>query len=171
MTNNPPVSYTDRELFREDTGEPAGRLYENHVFVTEDGHIGMSVGGMVYVKPIADWHSMAAGGSHQHEMGALAFRANQLSKEMEGLYDRSLADARIMDRMVQQGRESKSERDKLRSVVDGVRAALQDPALPTESARLVAIGVLMNSLKPLSEATIRRGQEIAAIIEKETTEC
>lgn len=50
---------TDRELFREDTGDPAGSYYENSVFVTESGTIGMSVGGRVVVMPIASWHVLA----------------------------------------------------------------------------------------------------------------
>jgi|SRR5690242_5304626 len=164
MSDNPPTLNTDRELFREDTGEPAGSYYENHVFVTEDGHIGMNVGGMVFVKPIADWHSMASGSSHLHEVGALAFRADQLSKEMEGLYERSLADARIMDRAVERERAAKAERDRLRQSVDVIRAALTDPSLTTELSRLAAIGTICKSVEPLSDATIRRGQEVAAIV-------
>jgi hypothetical protein len=51
---------TDRELFREDTGEPAGSYYENSCFVTTDQELGINVGGTVYVKTLADWHSLAA---------------------------------------------------------------------------------------------------------------
>lgn len=53
-----PVQNTDRELFREDTGDPAGSYYENSVHVTASGGIGMSVGGSVIVKPIAEWHRL-----------------------------------------------------------------------------------------------------------------
>lgn len=59
-----------------------------------------------------------------------------------------------------------AERDRLRQAVDVIRAALTDPGLTTEFSRLVGIGAILNSLKPLDEATIRRGQEVAAIIEK-----
>lgn len=54
-----PVANTDRELYREDTGDPAGPYYENSVHVTESGSIGMNVGGHVVVMPIADWMAAA----------------------------------------------------------------------------------------------------------------
>jgi hypothetical protein len=54
-----PVQNTDRELFREDTGDPAGSHYENSVYVTAEGAIGMNVGGLVIVMPIAKWHKAA----------------------------------------------------------------------------------------------------------------
>lgn len=55
----PPAANTDRELYREDTGNPAGSYYENSVLVTEDGRIGMNVGGRVVALPIAEWHTLA----------------------------------------------------------------------------------------------------------------
>jgi hypothetical protein len=54
-----PALNTARELFREDTGDPAGSYYENSVHVTEAGSIGMNVGGYVIVQPIAVWHAQA----------------------------------------------------------------------------------------------------------------
>lgn len=48
---------TDRELFREDTGDPAGSYYEDSVFVSKEGFIGMNVGGRVMVARIKDWHA------------------------------------------------------------------------------------------------------------------
>lgn len=54
-----PAKNTDRELYREDTGDPAGSYYENSVHVTESGAIGMNVGGTVIVQPIAEWHRQA----------------------------------------------------------------------------------------------------------------
>lgn len=53
--------WTIRELYREDTGDPAGSYYENSVHVTAEGLIGMSVGGRVFVRPIADWHRLGGG--------------------------------------------------------------------------------------------------------------
>lgn len=50
---------TDRELYREDTGDPAGSYYENSVHVTASGAIGMNVGGHVIVMPIAEWVAAA----------------------------------------------------------------------------------------------------------------
>jgi hypothetical protein len=50
---NGPVKNTDREsCYREDTGDPAGSYYENSLFVTEAGGIGMNVGGTVIVRPM-----------------------------------------------------------------------------------------------------------------------
>lgn len=46
---------TNRELFRE-----ADDHYANSVFVTEDGKIGMNVGGRVRVRSIEDWHRMVS---------------------------------------------------------------------------------------------------------------
>lgn len=53
---------TDRELFRETTEltREAGSHYENSLFVTERGRIGMNVGGLVFVRSIAEWHKDAA---------------------------------------------------------------------------------------------------------------
>lgn len=56
---NGPAKNTDRELYREDTGDPAGSYYENSVHVTENGAIGMNVGGTVIIQPIAAWHEQA----------------------------------------------------------------------------------------------------------------
>lgn len=56
---------TDRELFREDTGEMAGNYYENSVHATADGRIGMSVGGRMVVLPIAEWHELAWPNEHE----------------------------------------------------------------------------------------------------------
>lgn len=47
---------TDRELFREDTGDPAGPYYEDSLHVTAQGAIGMNVGGRVLTAPIFIWH-------------------------------------------------------------------------------------------------------------------
>jgi hypothetical protein len=55
-----PALNTERELYRENTGDPAGAYYENSIFVTESGAIGMNVGGTVICQPIADWHEMAS---------------------------------------------------------------------------------------------------------------
>jgi hypothetical protein len=46
-----PAENTDRELYQDDDG--------NRVFVTEEGSIGMNVGGYVIVQPVAVWHSQA----------------------------------------------------------------------------------------------------------------
>jgi hypothetical protein len=51
-----PTQNTDRELWR----EPPGDYYAASLFVTEGGGIGMQVGGLVFVKPIRDWHQLAS---------------------------------------------------------------------------------------------------------------
>jgi hypothetical protein len=59
MTANGAALNTDRELFREDTCNPAGSYYENSVSVSASGVIQMNVGGLVVGKPIAEWHHLA----------------------------------------------------------------------------------------------------------------
>lgn len=54
-----PAANTDRKLYRENTGDPAGPYYENSLHVTVGGGIGMNVGGLVIVQPIAAWHEQA----------------------------------------------------------------------------------------------------------------
>lgn len=46
---------TDRELWREVEGD----YYAPRIFVTAGGGIGIEVGGLVYVKPVRDWHALA----------------------------------------------------------------------------------------------------------------
>jgi hypothetical protein len=78
-TMTEPRAYTNsnRELFREDTGDPAGSYYENSIHVAEGGRIGMNVAGTVYVKSIAEWHSLAGGviygpeGNRSYPKGAI----------------------------------------------------------------------------------------------------
>jgi len=50
-----PIAYknTDRELWREQ-----GDFYSPSIFVTEGGGIGISVGGLVYVRPVREWHGL-----------------------------------------------------------------------------------------------------------------
>ena len=50
---------TDRELYRERAPDPPGAYYANSVHVTREGAIGMNVGGLVVVLPIAEWHRRA----------------------------------------------------------------------------------------------------------------
>ena len=53
---------TDRELYREPSEIEGMSYYSNSVHVTKDGKIGMNVGGLVVVMPIAEWHSLATQG-------------------------------------------------------------------------------------------------------------
>lgn len=65
--NDGPIQNTDREIWRERDGDyrvglglPRGDFYRGRIFVTESGGIGIDVGGNVIVKPLKEWHSLAA---------------------------------------------------------------------------------------------------------------
>lgn len=50
-----PVQNTDRELWRERPDD----YYADSLHVTEGGGIGINCGGLVFVKPIREWHALA----------------------------------------------------------------------------------------------------------------
>ena len=51
---------TDREIWRKGDGDGNGMsYYEPSIHVTERGEIGINVGGLVFVKPVEDWHGLA----------------------------------------------------------------------------------------------------------------
>lgn len=50
---------TDRELWRREAEHESMSYYEPSIFVTEQGNIGINVGGRVYVKPVEEWHRLA----------------------------------------------------------------------------------------------------------------
>lgn len=61
---------TDRELYREpDKGD--GSFYSDSIHVTRDGGIGINVGGSVFVKPLREWHRLAALEQKRTGTGAL----------------------------------------------------------------------------------------------------
>ena len=51
-----PCKNTDVEIWREAPGD----YYSPSIFVTEQGGIGINVGGLCIVKPVRDWHLLAA---------------------------------------------------------------------------------------------------------------
>jgi hypothetical protein len=52
---------TDRELWRKGDGDGNGMsYYEPSIHVTEQGGIGVNVGGTVFVMPVEEWHRLAA---------------------------------------------------------------------------------------------------------------
>lgn len=75
---------TDRELFREDTGEPAGSYYEHSIFVTKDGQIGMNVGGTVWTARIHEWHEVMSGYRDSKYRGALETIAATVKEALRG---------------------------------------------------------------------------------------
>jgi hypothetical protein len=50
---------TDRELWRQPDKDGKGDFYSDSVHVTQDGGIGINVGGLVFVKTLAQWHRLA----------------------------------------------------------------------------------------------------------------
>jgi len=50
---------TDRELWREGNPESSMSYYEPSIHVTEQGGIGINVGGLVFVKTLREWHALA----------------------------------------------------------------------------------------------------------------
>lgn len=55
---------TDQELWR----EPAnGDYYSDSIHVTQDGGVGINVGGHVIVKTLREWHSLATEASKWHQ--------------------------------------------------------------------------------------------------------
>jgi hypothetical protein len=50
---------TDRELWREPSIPPGMEYYAPSIHVTEGGGIGIDVGGLVFVKPLREWHRLA----------------------------------------------------------------------------------------------------------------
>jgi hypothetical protein len=51
-----PFKNTDRELWRETPDD----AYSPRIFVTAGGSIGIAVDGLVIVKPVREWHALAA---------------------------------------------------------------------------------------------------------------
>ena len=56
-----PALNTDRELWRREGGEAIDpdNYYQPSIHVTKEGHIGINVGGTVYVMSVEDWHAKA----------------------------------------------------------------------------------------------------------------
>lgn len=59
MTNTTQCENTDREIWR-GPDEGSGSYYADSVHITKDGGLGINVGGTVIVKPLRDWHGLAA---------------------------------------------------------------------------------------------------------------
>jgi len=59
MSDNQAVRNTDREIWR-GPDEGNGSYYADSIHVTEQGGIGINVGGTVFVKPVREWHKLAA---------------------------------------------------------------------------------------------------------------
>jgi hypothetical protein len=53
---NEPCENTDKEIWRAEPGD----YYSDSIHVTENGGIGINCGGIVFTKPIRQWHALAA---------------------------------------------------------------------------------------------------------------
>src|SRR5438045_2425663 len=58
MTTPQGMLNTDREIYR----SPTDSMYDDSIHVTEGGSIGLNVSGHVIVKPLREWHQLAAQG-------------------------------------------------------------------------------------------------------------
>lgn len=56
MSDDIAYKNTDKELWRETPDD----YYAPSIFVTDGGSIGINVGGLCIVKPVRDWHLLAA---------------------------------------------------------------------------------------------------------------
>jgi len=65
---------TDRELWREGDSESGMSYYEPSIHVTEQGGIGINVGGTVYVRTLREWHALAGGRRAEWELHPEKFR-------------------------------------------------------------------------------------------------
>jgi hypothetical protein len=63
VSNDQCAQNTDSQLWR----EPPGDAYANSIHVTEGGSIGINVGGLVFVKTLAQWHALAEAAQHVAE--------------------------------------------------------------------------------------------------------
>lgn len=60
MENEQVAKKTDREIWRKGDGDGNGMShYEPSIHVTQDEHIGINVGGMVFEKTVEEWHTLA----------------------------------------------------------------------------------------------------------------
>lgn len=58
--NNPCCENTDIELWRDQSPLIDGKdYYADSIHVTQSGGIGINVGGLVFVKPLREWHRLA----------------------------------------------------------------------------------------------------------------
>jgi DNA (cytosine-5)-methyltransferase 1 len=62
-----PCVNTDREIWREREGD----AYAPSIHVTKDGGVGINCGGMVHVKPIREWHTLAERDIDRHHLADL----------------------------------------------------------------------------------------------------
>jgi hypothetical protein len=68
---------TDREIYRERPDD----YYADSIHVTKGGGIGINCGGMVYVKPIREWHRLAAASENRTQEERPEFKACALLVE------------------------------------------------------------------------------------------
>jgi hypothetical protein len=95
---------TDRELWR-GPDEDNGSYYADSIHLTEDGGIGINVGGHVIVKPLREWHALAQSVDNANigEMVNLIHSVIQATfKQRCGIADSNVNSIAIMDRRAAQ---------------------------------------------------------------------
>jgi len=99
-----PRANTDRELWRERPGD----YYADSIHVTEQGAIGVNVGGHVIVLPVRDWHRRAEMVEH---LVTRATRLEETNVEVVQKYDE--AEAALRDARQRETQEEAARREDL----------------------------------------------------------
>ncbi len=158
---------TDRELYREREGD----FYSPSIHVTQGGGIGFDVGGNVVVKPLREWHRIAASEMAWRIMAKQeAHYANLPTSEREAALQKALEDTTADQIKAEEDAERlRLENDRLRNLIeeanDVCRSAYQiaqrrgdNTAWPEFTARLgAALGNQHQILKALG--TYEQSQE------------
>lgn len=114
---------TDRELWREGGGDGNGMsYYEPSIHVTEQGGIGINVGGNVYVKTLREWHGLAA------QLTAQAERLRERDEQLRDETHNRASAARAAQRYRNLAKDATEYLDALgkNEMADKYRAALSD---------------------------------------------
>ena len=118
-----PCVNTDREIYRERPDD----YYADSIHVTEGGGIGINCGGMVYVKPLREWHRLA----EQHEAGLTRSETEERNPEQRhsgGVAESQAPSIRDGEAGVTPGRPPvvpDSRSDKWQEAEDTLRAGLE----------------------------------------------
>ncbi len=106
-----PSQNTDRELWREPHPDPPGSYYANSIHVTQQGGIGINVGGTVFVRSLAQWHALEAQLAEvreEYQVMRATLRAG-LTDEQNITYPTSLDKAQALLAQRAQAREQLAE--------------------------------------------------------------
>ena len=80
-------SNTDKEIWRQKEGD----FYSSSIHITQDGQVGINIGGLVYVAPIEDWHkALAKTQSESYLTEALRAKFNYCRQEFNMSYGQAV---------------------------------------------------------------------------------